>query len=239
MAASHLCLNAILLWLGYYWLGIGESRTGLLLWSLWVAVITLILMSWTYGTAFIYFPNRQLATSFRTAFRHLLPIFLFVIGIVFVYWLLSRVADYSTKPAFQMASYLTQHLRKPIRPSSMGILFKAVLWLIGWVLIPVFLAPLFSSVAAQGWTGFRSFRFRKAPPRYWLEVPLLLLCALWLPLKLLGWVPHLDGFALEALSFTLRAGFAYLLFIAGMLALAFVTSRGKPDPTQVSTTASP
>ena len=73
---------------------------------------------------------------------------------------------------------------------------------------------------------------------YWIEVPLLLLTAL-IPLKLLGWVPHVNSFGMETASFVLRAAFAYLLWGAAWLVLAFVTSGGSPRFTQSSTVVSP
>jgi hypothetical protein len=74
---------------------------------------------------------------------------------------------------------------------------------------------------------------------YWIEAPLLTLCAVWVPLKLLRWVPHMHGFRMEMLSFTLRAGIAYLLFAGAGLLLALVTSGGRPRFTQSNTLASP
>ena len=37
LCLAHLLGNAVLLWLGYYWLGLGEESAGVLLWSLLVA----------------------------------------------------------------------------------------------------------------------------------------------------------------------------------------------------------
>jgi hypothetical protein len=65
------------------------------------------------------------------------------------------------------------------------------------------------------------------------------LCAIWAPLKVLGWTPRSQSFALEAVSFLLRATLAYLLFGAAWLVLAFATSAGKPRFTQSSTAVSP
>ena len=59
-----------------------------------------------------------------------------------------------------------------------------------------------------------------------LKCPLLLLCALWVPFRLLDWVPHMGSFAMEMVSFVVRLLVAYLLFVAAWLLLAFFTSGG-------------
>ena len=54
---THLVVNALLLWLGYYWLGIGESRTPTLAWSGFIAFLTICLACSTYGAAFVLLPT--------------------------------------------------------------------------------------------------------------------------------------------------------------------------------------
>jgi hypothetical protein len=243
----HFCLNACLLWFGYYWLGVGESRTSTLLWSACVALVIIASACWCYGTTFAYFQaedQRRLLFAWKSALRNLLPIAVAAVVVVVIYVLLARWAEYGSEAAFKIASYLTLRFRKPIRPSTVLRIFSVVLWIVRWVVLPVLLAPTFSAVAARGWVGFRSISARigsSATRRwlYWIEAPLLTLGAVWVPLKLLRWVPHMHGFRMEMLSFTLRAGVAYLLFAGAGLLLAFVTSGGRPRFTQSNTLASP
>ena len=114
-----------------------------------------------------------------------------------------------------------------------------MLWLVRWVILPVSLLPMLSAIAGDGWRGFRAFGAFTRKWLYWIEAPLLLLGALALPLKLLGWVPQVGGFGMQTASFVLRAGVAYLLFVTAWLLLAFITSAGKPRFTQAETVASP
>ena len=242
LALIHLCLNALLLWLGYYWLGVGESRTSTLVWSGCIALVIIAAGCWCYGTVFAYFraqDDRRLLFAWNSALRNLLPIAVFAVAVVAIYVLLARWADYSSQPAFKIASYLTLRFRKPIRPSAVLRIFNVVLWVVRWVVLPVLLAPMISAIAAHGWIGFRSIGAFVRRWLYWVEAPLLTLCAVWVPFKLLRWVPHVHGFRMEMLSFTLRAGVAYLLFAGAGLLLAFVTSGGRPRFTQPNTLASP
>jgi hypothetical protein len=236
----HLVLNAFLLWLGYYWLGVAESRTSTLAWSAIVALIILALGCWLYGTAFVYFKgNDGLAPAWKSSVKNLLPVAVAAIVVTVIYALLALWNVYSSKPAFQIASFLTLHLRVPVKPPAVQRIFNVILWVVRWVVLPVLLLPMIAAIASEGWSGVRSIGALARRWLYWIEVPVFLVCALWVPFKLLLWIPHMHGFRMETVSFVLRAGAGYLLFVAAGLLLAFATSGGKPRLTQSSTLVSP
>ena len=62
LAAAHVVGNALLLWLGYYWLGLGESRASTLAWSALVALFLVTLECFLHGSTFAWFslPKRWL-----------------------------------------------------------------------------------------------------------------------------------------------------------------------------------
>ncbi len=227
----HLLANALILWLWYYWLGIGESRTSTLMWSALVLIAFLAFVCTAYGAVLAY--------SWRTALRNLPPLFMAAITVVLIYWLLERWSVYSARPAFRIASWLTLTLRTPVPPAAVARIFNVVLWVVRWTALPVLLLPVASAVAALGWQGFRKTSLRVPRWLYWIEVPLLLLCLIRVPLWLYYWVPEVNGFGMQAASFTARIAAAYLLFGVSWLVLAFVTSAGKPRPAQSSTADSP
>ena len=236
LALTHIAANALLLWLGYYWLGIGESRAVTLLWSLLVALVAIALACEQYGAAFVYFRGEK-KNPWRTVLGNLPALAVAALAVLVVYLLLARWAEYSSTPANRFASWLTLKFRKPVRPSTVLGIFNVALWLVRWVILPVTILPMIAAAAARGWRGFGAVGALEAKRLLWLEAPLLLLCGLWLPVKVLGWVPRVSGFGWEMVSFVLRASAAYLLFLAAGLALAFVTSRGKPQA-QVKTAVS-
>ena len=236
----HLAGNALLLLLGYYWLGIGESRTLTLLWSLAVALLFVCAACLLHGATFVFVGQALgLSTAFRTALRNLLPLVAAALVVLGVYLLLSRWADYSSQPAFKIASLLTLKFRKPVKPSTILGIFNVVTWLLRWVVLPVPLFPMLSGVASTGWRGFA--RFGKIPGQrlFWLQAPILLLGAFWLPLRLIDWVQQVGSFATEILSFSARLLFAYLFFVVSWLRLARLTSAGKPVVSQPMTAVSP
>jgi hypothetical protein len=238
LALIHALANALLLWLGYYWLGLGEGRASALLWSALVAVALVSLGSWCYGAAFLYFDAPVLA-AWRTALRHLLPLAVAAVFLVMLYFALDGFAASRNSWAATTASWFTLKLRKPVRPAAVLRAIEMVLWLVRWMVLPVLWLPMVAGIAALGWRGFRALGSRWRKPLYWVEAPVLLLMAAWLPLKLLAWVPEIGSFGLQMASFVARAAAAYLLFVAGWLAIAFVTSGGKPRLTQPKTAVSP
>ena len=130
LALLHLVVNGLLLWLVYYWLGVGESRASTLAWSGFVALLIVELSCWAYGAAFVFFRNGP-PSSFgglaEPALRNMIPLAIAAALAGILYWLLARWADYSAQPAFQIASYLTLKFRTPVRPASVLRVFNAVL----------------------------------------------------------------------------------------------------------------
>ena len=220
MVLLHLFGNALLLWLGYYWLGVGESRAATLIWSAAVLLVLVCLASLLHGATFVCFAGADLKSALRSTPRNTLPILVVVCAVAAIFLLLGQWADYSQQPAFRIASWLTLKLRRPVKPASIARVFQVVLWLIEWVIIPVFLVPIFAAASARGWRGLRP---RKPELRYWILCPVLLLLALWLPLRLLNWTPYHGSFGLEMTSFILRAATAYGLLVFGWLLLERVT----------------
>ena len=242
LSLLHLFSVALLLWLGYEWLGVGESTPLRLAWSGLDALAILALACWLYGATLALYREGGAATlneAFRVALRHLAPLVLAAVATVALYGFLAWWDSYSSQPALRIASWLTLRLRKPVKPAAVLQVFQAVLWMVRWALLPAELLPLASGVASRGWRGFGEFGWRRHSRLYRLAVPLLLLAGLWLPFRLLAWRPRMPAFAWEMVSFALRIGAGYLLFVAVGLALAYGTSRGRPAVSQPITAPSP
>jgi hypothetical protein len=231
--------NALLLGLGYYWLGIGESSGSMLALSIAVVLIFTLGAVWLHGGALAYF--REAGTSARDVFvrvlRHLPPLLLLATGAFALYvWL---TAWNPSPTILSIASFLTMTFQKPVRPGVLLQIWQVLLWLLLWCVLPVLLLPLASGIAHRNWRGFGEFGAQLRDWKYWLLIPVILLGGIWLPLWLIGWVPVRGAFALELASLILRFGVGYLLFVAACLALAFVTSRGRSVLSQPSTVSSP
>ena len=230
-ATRMLCLlqlagNALILWLGYYWLGVGESTLGRLTWSALLALAIIASTVWLQGSSFAFFRTDRsaLVPAIRTALRDLLPLFVLAIAVLILYGLLAWWHDYSSTPAAKVSSYLTLKFRKPVKPASVQTVFNAALWMIRWAVLPILLLPLASSVANRGWRGLNAEEWKRSRQwRYWIEIVVLLIVGIWLPLKLISWVPHFASFTVQMISFLIRLVIAYLLFVASWLRVAQVS----------------
>lgn len=222
----HLVANAVLLWLGYEWLGVGESTRLRLLWSTLAALAILVLACWFHGATLVLFGSggeAKINGAFRTAMRHIPALLAAALLVLGVYGLLAWAAGGSGQPAFRLASWLTLKLRTPVKPATVARIFLGGFWIVRWVVLPVGLLPMASGIAARGWRGFGELNWRGGW-RYWLEVPLLLVAALLLPFVVLGWVPAVSGFTWEVVSFSVRGLMAYLLFVGAVWTLERVTA---------------
>jgi hypothetical protein len=224
----HLVADALLLWLGYLWLGVGESTRTWLIFSALAALGILALACWFHGATLVFFrkgggPEVGVKDAFRTALGHLPALVAAAILVLGLYGLLAWAAAASGQPAFRLASWLTLKLRTAVKPTTVARIFLGGFWIVRWVVLPVALLPMASGIAARGWRGFGEFTWRTGW-RNWLEVPMLLVAGLVLPFVLLSWVPAVGGFTLEVVSFTLRMLVAYLLFVGALWRLERVTA---------------
>jgi hypothetical protein len=223
----HLVTNALLLWQAYTWLGVSESTRLRLLWSGLYALAILVLLCWFHGATLVFF-RKDGTTTIREAFGASLPrvpsLLVAALLVLALYGLLAWAANASGQPAFQLASWLTLKLRTPVKPVTVARIFLGGFWIIRWVVLPVALLPMASAIASRGWRGFAGLTWRGGW-RYWLEVPLLLMAGLLLPFLVLGWVPAVNGFTLEMVSFLFRMLTAYLLFVGAFWTLERLTAR--------------
>jgi hypothetical protein len=235
--ATQFLGNLLVLGLGYYWLGVSESRAATLAWSALLALLILCLACCLHGGLQVFFRGSD--PPVRTILRHLAPFVAAAILAGAVYWSLAQWAEYSGTPALRIASWCTLKLREPVKPAAVLRVFDFVLMLVRWMVIPVYVLPMFSGIAVRGWRGFSEFGRLRRSHFYWLAAPLLLVCALAVPRALIAWVPLTSSFAVEMASLVVRWTVAYFLFLCSWIFLASLTSAGKPAPTQFKTAASP
>ena len=79
LCLMHFIGDALLLWLAYYWLSVGESTIGRLLWSAFLAVVITAAALWLHGSGFAFFVTDRsaLQPALVTALRRLAPLFVF------------------------------------------------------------------------------------------------------------------------------------------------------------------
>lgn len=233
----HLIGNAALLGIGYYWLGVGESSGAMLALSIGMLLVFALGAVWLHGVSLAYFRGeRDLRAALLRVVRHL-PALLLLAVVVFVLYMWLGAWNPSAM-LLSLASFFTMTFQKPVRPAALLSVFEVVLWVLRWCALPVLLLPLAAGIADRNWRGFGEFGRQLRNWKLWLLIPLLLLAGVWLPLRIAAWRPFAGTFGVEMTSLILRLGVGYLLFVAACLALAFITSRGKPSLSQPTTTVS-
>jgi hypothetical protein len=241
LCALHLAGDALILWLGYTWLGMGESDTGRLALSAMILALFGCSAVWLHGTAFVHFDGAagsSLRRAGGVALRHLPPLLLLAVLACVVYALLTWLYGSLGRPAFVIGSYLTMLFRRPVPPARVLDTFHVLIWLLRWLVVPALLVPVAARIAVAGWRGFR-FSPQSKRALYWMQVCLLLLGAVWLPMKLLAWIPGMPNFGAEMASFLIRLAVAYLLFACVLLTLEWRTAGGRPLLTQPRTSSTP
>jgi hypothetical protein len=243
LTIAHLIGNALILWLGYCWLGIAESDGAHLVWSAIVLLVFVLAALWLHGTAFAVFDNNcepHLGAAAKKVGSNLIPLFVVALCAMILYWALAQIYDKFIHSALVIASFLTLHLRKPVSPGRVLACYHGLIWILRWVALPALLLPLAASLARDCWRGYRLSSLRRSRNvLYWIGVCALLLLAIWLPLKLVHWIPKLPAFNAQMASFLARVALGYLLFVVALLSLEFFTSAGKPCEIQPSTLVSP
>ena len=240
LLVSHLIGNALLLWLGYFWLGLNESDAQNLLWSSLVFCVVVAGFVWLHALALAQFSGLSFRHAASSSARHLPPLLALTLLGLAIYALLLWLANSFGGAAYLIGSYSTMHLRRPVPPTAVERVFRVILWTMQWILMPALLLPIAAAISVNGWRGWNQrFLLRRHRFQYFIEVVALLLGAFWLPFKLFFWIPPISSFSGQMASFLARAGTGYLLFVLALLALEFFTSSGKPREIQPITVPSP
>jgi len=212
--ALHLLADAVLLAGVYLWLSIGDA-TGLQLATTAVfGLLVAVFGVWLQGTVFAHFsdPEMPFLQIYKASLRRLLPLLGVAVLAAAVYWLLQWLLGRADSPASNIASWLTLHLRKPIHPAWILSVITWKVRIIEWVVVPVLLLPL----AAGQFARVRDWKF-------WIACPVLLVIAIYVPWRLMYWVPYHGGLGLEMTSFIARWLGAWLLFVTAWFALVALT----------------
>jgi hypothetical protein len=207
--------NALALWFGFMWLGIGDSRAGQLAEMVIFGLLIFVPWLWLQNAMFAYFADREagIASAFGKGLRTLAKFAGIVVVFVLVVWALGLLAGPLGRAGQATASWLTFHIRKPVKPVWFVRGYLALLWGARWIVVPVIFLPLFA--------GYRKLAGRV----FWLEYLIALVLGFWVPGLLISWVPHLAGSVAQVLSFLLRFGLAYLLMVTSWIAIGFFSAR--------------
>lgn len=144
---------------------------------------------------------------------------------------ISWVSGLTLEWAKPVASWITMASQKPVSFYSVNAVFETILQLIRWLVLPL---VFFASFAGFATAALRKGRKRSwqwhalgmlRSPHYWLAWLAFAVVGVWLPAKLVSWVPPLDGIALATGSMLLRFGLALAIAVLCWLVFLSVLAR--------------
>jgi len=240
--------NAALLGAVYFWLLLPDAHGWQVAGSGLLALVVIFFGLWLRAGSFAYFrvgefrENAAVWRAFHHALRHLIALALWAIALAAVEWCLVSLRVYAP----QFGVWFWQKSPAFLRFGSPRQVFHAADWLLLfliWVLLPIAWLPVASTVAATGLKPKRmmhSLRLLKRPAyRLWFFA--LLLIGVYLPYKLVWWIPDLSTLTKQAWSMSARFALAYILLITAWVALLLVVGSRveKEDPEPISPGAAP
>jgi hypothetical protein len=217
--------NALLFWCAFAWLGIRDSKTSQLVETAVFGVLILLPWLWLQDGSMVYCGDRSrgLWGAFRAGVKTLAVFAAVVAAFALLFWALGKLEGPLETAGQRTASWLTFHLRKPIKPATWIRAYTAVLWGVRWIVLPVLMLPIVSGAAREGVRGLR----RRRGKVFWLQYLIALGIGLYVPEVLIHWVPKLTGTGAQMASFGMRFGVAYVLLITAWLAIAFYSAPGR------------
>ena len=220
--------NAAALAAWYCWLLIPDAHGWQVAGSLLLAVGIVVLVVWLRAGTFAYFrlaefrDNGAVWRAFRHSLRHIVALALWAVVLAAVLWCLIWLRTYPP----QFGVWLWQKLPESLRfasPRQLTHLASWLLWFLILVVAPALWLPIATTIAATGFGKgtMQSWRVLKRP-LYWLWFCVLVFVGVYVPYKLVWWIPNLDDIRKQAWSIGLRFFTAYVLLITAWIALVWM-----------------
>ncbi len=242
----NLAGNALLLAAVYFWLLLPDAHGWQVAGSGLLAIIVLFFGLWLRAGTFAYFRVAEFRNhadvwrAFQHAVRHLIALALWAFLLAAIEWSLIWLRHLAP----QFGVWFWQKSPSLLRFGSPRQVFHAadwLLWFLLWVLMPTVWLPIAVTVAAAGLKLRRMARSLRVLKRaaYWLWFCGLMLIGVYVPDKIIRWIPDLSDLRKQAWSMGLRFVIAYLILITAFIALLLVvgTRVEKEDPEPVTITA--
>jgi hypothetical protein len=241
--------NAAALAAWYFWLLVPDAHGWQVAGSLLAAVCIIVLVVWLRAGTFAYFRlaefrnNGALWHAFRQSLRHIVALAVWALVLAAALWFLISLRTYPP----QLGVWLWQKLPAWLRFASPHQITRGADWLLWFlilVIVPAVWLPVATTVAATGFgKGLaRSWRVLKRA-MYWGWFCVLIFVGVYIPYKLIWWIPTVDNLRKQAWSMGLRFLAAYVIVITALIALVWMagvrTEREDPDPIDVAQTHRP
>lgn len=218
--------NAALLAGVYFWLTIPDARGWQVAATALVAFAVIGLVLWLRAGTLAWFrvaefrKDRAIWRAYRHSVRYIPALGFWVAVFVVIAGTIWGLNDYGP----QFAVWIRQKLNGGPPPRNiMNDVNWLLLAIIGYVM-PALWMPIATTVAASGVHPEHLARSRRVwkRPLYWLWLCLLLGFGLYVPYKLVWWVPEFQTIRQQAWSMGLRFLLAYVIVVTAFIAIVWV-----------------
>jgi hypothetical protein len=219
--------NAVLVAAVYFLLVLPDAHGWLIAMSALLALVVIFFGVWLRVGSFAYFrleefrDNAEVGRAFQHSLPHLVALIVWFIPFAAVEWWLFRLRQYA--PQFGVWFWQKFSMLRFGNPRGIYHAADWVLWIVMVLLFALWL-PVASTVAAIGLKPTRMARALRVVkgPAYWGWVILLLVIGLYLPSKLIWWIPDLSTLTRQVWSAGIRFLLAYTLLISAWVGLLLV-----------------
>ncbi len=220
--------NAAVLAIWYFWLLIPDAHGWQVAASAFLAVVVVLLVVWLRAGTLAWFrvaefrKDRNIWRAYRHSLRHVPGLGIWALVFVVIAWLLWGLHGYVP----QIAVWLRQKLGAGPTPRNlMNDLNWLLLLLIG-IVMPALWVPIATTVSAVGFRPEHIIRSRRVwkRPIYWLWFCLMLGVGIYIPYKLVWWIPDLQTIRQQFWSMGLRFLLAYAIGITAFIAIVWMTA---------------
>ena len=224
----NLVANAVVLAVWYFWLLIPDARVWQVAGSAVIAVAVVAFVLWLRAGTLAWFRvaeyrhEASIWRAYRHALRHVPALGIWVLVFVLFAWMLWGLHGYVP----QFAVWFRQKLGAGPPPRNiMNDVNWLLLLLMGFVMPGLWL-PMATTISGVGFQPGHIILSRRVwkRPMYWLWFCLLLGAGVYIPYKLVWWVPDLQTLRQQTWSMGARFLIAYLIGITAFIALVWMTA---------------
>jgi hypothetical protein len=224
----NLVANAAVLAVWYFWLLIPDAHGWQVAGSALLAIIVVALVLWLRAGTLAWFRAAEFRRqptiwiAYQHAVSRVPALGIWVLVFVVIAWMLWGLHGYVP----QFAVWFRQKLGAGPSPRNVMADANWLLLLLGGVVLPGLWVPMATTISAVGFRPEHIIRSRRVwkRPMYWLRFCVLLGVAVYLPYKLLWWIPDLQTIRQQAWSMAGRFLVAYVIAITAFVALVWMTA---------------
>lgn len=232
----NLVANAAVLAVAYFWLLIPDAHGWQVAATAFIAVAAAGLVLWLRAGTLAWFRVAQYRNdagiwrAYRHALRRVPALALWALVFGLFTWLLLSL--HASVPQF--AVWLRQKLNAGPSPRNIVADVNWLLFLLNCVVLPALWVPIATTISTVGFQPEHIIESRRVwkRPLYWLWFCLLMGLGIYLPYKLVWWIPDLQTIRQQAWSMGARFLLAYAIAITAFIGLVWITGEytDREDP---------